>query len=133
MHKLNLKTGRKGQKGGVSPYDISFRRKVAFQYLEGSQSVLEVAQSFGLKKHHVSSWARIFSKELAQKDAIVTLDMTDQETEELELLKKQNEALKKSLEHERMKNFALETMIDLAKEELGVDLRKNSGAKQPKE
>ena len=132
MHKLNLKTGRKGQKGGVSPYDISFRRKVALQYLEGNQSVLEVAQAYGLKKHCVSNWAWIFSKELAQKDAIV-LDMTDQEAEELVLLKKQNEALKKSLEHERMKNFALETMIDLAKEELGVDLRKNSGAKQPKE
>jgi hypothetical protein len=32
-----------------------------------------------------------------------------------------------------MRNFALETMVDLAKEELGIDLRKNSGAKQPEE
>jgi hypothetical protein len=59
--------------------------------------------------------------------------MTPEEKKELDLLKKQNEALKKKLEYEQMKNFALETMIDLAKEELGVDLRKNSGAKQPGE
>jgi hypothetical protein len=32
-----------------------------------------------------------------------------------------------------MRNFALETMVDLAKEELGIDLRKNFGAKQPEE
>jgi hypothetical protein len=31
-----------------------------------------------------------------------------------------------------MRNFALETMADLAKSELGIDIRKNFGAKQPK-
>ena len=40
--------------------------------------------------------------------------------------------LKKKLEYEQLKTFALETMIDLAKSELGIDLRKNSGAKPPK-
>jgi transposase len=133
MKRLNLREGRKGQKGGISPYDISFRRKVALHYLEGNQSVLEVALEYGVKKQSVQNWSRIFSKELAEKESIVITDMTDQESKDLEQLKKQNEALKKSLEYERIKNFALETMIDLAKEELGIDLRKNSGAKQPKE
>ena len=59
--------------------------------------------------------------------------MTEQEKKELDALKKQNDALKKKLEYEQMKNFALETLVDLAKEELGIDLRKNSGAKQPGE
>lgn len=57
--------------------------------------------------------------------------MTQEEQKEFETLKKQNEALKKKLEYEQLKTFALETMIDLAKSELGIDLRKNSGAKQP--
>ena len=59
--------------------------------------------------------------------------MTDEEQKERTELQKQLEVLKEKLEYEQMKNFALETMIDLAKSELGVDLKKNSGAKQPKE
>ena len=59
--------------------------------------------------------------------------MTEQEANDFKLLKMQNEALKKKLEDDQIKIFALETMIDLAKSELGIDLRKDSGAKQPKE
>ena len=35
------------------------------------------------------------------------------------------------VKHEQLRNFALETMADLAKTELGIDIRKNFGAKQP--
>lgn len=59
--------------------------------------------------------------------------MTEQEQEEMTNLQKQLKSLQDKLEYEQMKNFALETMVDLAKSELGIDLRKNSGAKQPKE
>ncbi|MFI5205444.1 MAG: transposase [Candidatus Paceibacterales bacterium] len=133
MEKQILKRGKRTLGGRPFKYDIAFRRMVALEYIEGDQSASEVASAYKLTKQQVHSWAQFFSKELALKDAIVVTDMTEQETEDLEQLKKQNEALKKSLEYERIKNFALETMIDLAKEELGVDLRKNSGAKQPKE
>ena len=59
--------------------------------------------------------------------------MTEQEQKEMSILQKQVEELKKKLEYEQMRNFALETMADLAKTELGIDIRKNYGAKQPKE
>jgi hypothetical protein len=59
--------------------------------------------------------------------------MTVEEQKEVEALKQQIALLNKKLEYEQMKNFALEAMADLAKTELGIDIRKNSGAKQPKE
>ena len=49
------------------------------------------------------------------------------------MLNNQNQLLKEKLEYEQMRTFALETMIDLSKEKLGVDVRKNFGAKQPEE
>jgi len=58
--------------------------------------------------------------------------MTEQEQKSMEALHKQVVALKKKLEYEQMRNLALETMADLAKTELGIDIRKNFGAKQPK-
>ena len=40
MKTTNTAKGRKGQKGRDSKYDISFRRKVAKGYLEGTQSTV---------------------------------------------------------------------------------------------
>ena len=56
--------------------------------------------------------------------------MTTEEQKVYDALKAQNEALKKELEFVQMKAKAMEIMIDLAKTELGIDIRKNSGAKQ---
>ena len=38
--------------------------------------------------------------------------------------------LKKELEYERLRSKAFETMIDIAEDELNVNIRKKSGAKQ---
>jgi transposase len=130
MKMMKLSKGRKGQKGS-SKHDISFRRHVAQTYVDGDQSLSQLGQIFGLPPQTISRWAKQFSSELAAEQ--MTTSMTEQEEKEYKLLKKQHEALKKKLEYEQMKNFALETMVDLAKSELGIDLRKNSGAKQPKE
>ena len=133
MEKLKPTKGRKGQKGRKPKHDISLARKVAMEYIEGDQSQRQLAKKYNTTNQHVNRWVKQYSSELAEKEEINITPMTEQEQKDLETLKKQNGALKTSLEHERMKNFALETMIDLAKEDLGIDLRKNSGAKQPKE
>ena len=131
MEKAKLSLGRKGQKGRMPKYDISFIRNVAARYLQGSQSLYQLAEEFNIPPQYISRWAQRFSPELAEEQIIIP--MTDGEEKDIELLKKELESLKKKLEYEQMKNFALETMVDLAKSELGIDLRKNSGAKQPKE
>ena len=43
------------------------------------------------------------------------------------------EALRKELEHEKLKNLALETLIEVAEEELDIEIRKKPGAKQSEE
>ena len=131
MKKTKLIIGRKGQKGRKLKYSIALKLKAVRQYLDTDQSLTQVAEQYGVTKSHISQWSKQFSSELA--DETIITSMTEQEQKDLELLKKQNEALKKKLEYEQMKNFALETLVDLAKSELGIDLRKNSGAKQPKE
>lgn len=129
MKKHQSTEGRKGQKGRPT-HDITFRRHVAISYLEGNQSLKQLTQRFGVPNQTISRWALQFSSELA-KEQIIT-PMTEQEQKEVAALQKQLKALKEKLEYEQMRNFALETMVDLAKSELGIDLRKNSGAKQPK-
>ncbi len=131
MKNFKSTKGRKGQKGRDPKYDISLKRKVAFEYLNGDQSTTQLGQYFNVPHQSISRWAKQFSSELAEHTNIVPV--TEQEQKEMSDLQKQLKALKKNLEHEQMKNFALETLVDLAKSELGIDLRKNSGAKQPEE
>jgi transposase-like protein len=131
MKKTKRVLGKKGQKGRPPKHGISFKRMIAMRYNQGDESLSQIAKEFNIPKVYVSRWAKQFSSELAVEQIVIP--MTEQEEKDYELLKKQNQALKEKLEYEQMRNFALETMVDLAKSELGIDLRKNSGAKQPKE
>ncbi len=131
MEKSNMAKGRKGQKGRIAKYDNTLKRMIAKQYLDGDQSLGQVAKEYGLRRQQVSRWVHQFSSELSQEIGVAM--MTQEEQNDLARLQKQVDELNKKLEYERMRNFALETMADLAKTELGIDIRKNFGAKQPKE
>ncbi len=109
---------------------MAFKLKIARHYHEGTSTIEAIARQFGIRHQNVSRWGLEFSSELAAEPILPV--MTEQESKRVEALEQQLAALKKKLEYEEMKTFALETMIDLAKTELGIDLRKNSGAKQPK-
>jgi len=122
--------GRKGQKGRKPKYEVALKRRVASEYIHGDRSTTELGEFFNVPHQSVSRWAKQFSSELPHSKNIA---VTDQEQKEMAELQNQLKLLKEKLEYEQMKNFALETLVDLAKEELGIDLRKNSGAKQPEE
>jgi transposase-like protein len=129
MKERNRFKGRKGQKGRLG-YDEPFRRRVAFDYLNGDRSLWQLAAIYNVPAQTICRWSMRFSGELTEQ--IPQTPMTEEEQKQVEVLKKQVEELKKKLEYEQMRNFALETMADLAKSKLGIDIRKNFGAKQPK-
>ena len=56
--------------------------------------------------------------------------MTEKEKAKLDAAHKRLKELEKQLEHAQMKNIALETMIDIAEEQLKIVIRKKSGPKQ---
>jgi hypothetical protein len=74
----------------------------------------------------IDSWRKRFSPEIA-----FTLPlMTEKEKQKLEAAHKRMKELEKQLEDAQMKNIALETMIDIAEEQLRISIRKKSGPKQ---
>src|SRR3954464_15805107 len=103
------------QKGSGYKYDSAFKTKVAKQYLESNLTLTRVGQMFNVSHQNVSAWALEFS--LNHSEEPIIEPMTEQEQKEVAALQKQIEALKKKLEYEQMRNFALETLADLAKTE----------------
>jgi transposase len=122
---------------GTRPKERGYRHTKAFKlrlarlYFESNEGLVDIARAFNVPHQSISRWAKQYYCELSEE--IVIPPMTEKEKKDVAALQQQLELLNKKLEYEKMKNFALETMIDLAKTELGVDVRKNSGAKQPKE
>ena len=131
MENTKVSRRQKRQKGNGYKYDHAFKLRVAKHYAESAETLIEIGRRFNVCHQQVSRWGKELSAELAAE--IIVPHMTDQEKQDMDALQARLQMLEKKLEYEQMKNFALETMVDLAKSELGIDLRKNSGAKQPKE
>jgi hypothetical protein len=74
----------------------------------------------------IRSWMKDYSSDLP-----LTLPvMTEKERAKLDAAHKRMKELEKQLEDAQMKNIALETMIDIAEEQLKISIRKKSGPKQ---
>lgn len=56
--------------------------------------------------------------------------MTEAELAELKTLQERIKALEKELEQSKLRGIALDTMIDVAEDQLGIEIRKKAGTKQ---
>lgn len=74
----------------------------------------------------IDYWRKKFSPEIAFTLPI----MTEKEKQKLDAAHKRLQQLEKQLEDAQMKNIALETMIDIAEEQLKIVIRKKFGPKQ---
>lgn len=111
-------------------YEIAFRRWLVGELDSGRMSEGEARDRFHLGKDNSS---RLFKRwrGLYSSDIPLTLPvMSEQEKQELAALKKRTKELEKHLEDAKMKNIALETLIDIAEEQLRISIRKKSGPKQ---
>lgn len=108
------------------------RMQIIHEYLSG------MSKNFLKRKYNLSgtflitSWMRTFGIEDPNNYSIPIGFMPKEKEESLMVadLQKQICQLKASLAHSKMKNEALETMINLAEKEFQIPIRKKSGTKQ---
>jgi len=126
--------GRKRKKGNWFKHDFSFMRKVVHDYINGKESALEIAARYGINRHNVTDWTHRYrtGKQPFDEIPLPAMPIEQAEADQTEL-EKQNQELLKKLEQAHLKITGLEIMIDIAEEQLGIDIRKKSGAKQPEE
>jgi transposase-like protein len=72
------------------------------------------------------SWIRQYRPEISYTLPV----MSEKEKQKLDAAHKRLKELEKQLEDAQMKNIALETMIDIAEEQLKITIRKKPGPKQ---
>src|ERR1700743_3837299 len=106
-------------------FSLADRKLIVKEYLEGDLGYPQLGQKYGVDYRRIFDWKKQYGNEFLPDIVMFSQSMTQEEQKEFAALKQQNEALRKKLEYEQLRNFALETMADLAKTELGIDIRKN--------
>lgn len=115
---------------GENQNQEAFRRWLVREIVSGRMTQTQAINrfDFGVKDGYtlLAHWIKRYSPSIP-----VTLPvMSEKEKQKLEALQKQLKELEKQLENAQMKNVALETMIDVAEEQLKIKIRKKSGPKR---
>ena len=111
-------------------FTIAFKRWLVREIRGGRMTTRQAVERFELNSKNpvvlIKTWLQRYSRDLEVSLPV----MTEKERIKLEALQKRINELEKQLENAQMKNIALETLIDVAEENLKVPIRKKAGAKQ---
>ncbi len=111
-------------------YELPFRRWLVREIEEGRMIVGEAVSRFNFNPRSGFKLIRDWRLKYAPEMVITLPDMTEQEKQQLTALQKQVKALEKQVEDSKMRNIALNLLIDVAEEKLKISIRKKPGAKQ---
>lgn len=87
---------------------------------------------YGLNRNTLALFIKKFAVRTLGEDLSTLMLSEMTEEKKLELLEKKIKELTKQLDHARLKNTSLETLIRVAEEELQIPIRKKRGTKQSK-
>lgn len=96
------------------------------EYEKGEYSVPELSRIFGIQSTIIYRWIHKYSN--YNKKSSIIVEMKDSATKKLKDYEKRIAELERALGQKQLNIDYLEKMIDLAKEQFNIDLKKNSGA-----
>ncbi len=111
-------------------YELPFRRWLVREIEELRMTLSEAIKRFNFHPVNGPKLIRDWQRRYAGEMVLALPQMTEKEKYELGVLQKQLQAAEKQLEDARMRNIALNTLIDVAEEKLKISIRKKPGAKQ---
>jgi len=109
-------------------YPLSFKRWIARAIESKEFSIREAKEKYSLTEDE--STFRGWIERYGVEKELSLASMTPEEKQEKSLLEKRIKELEKALEYAKLKNIAVETMIDVAEEQFRISIRKKAGPKQ---
>jgi len=106
------------------------KRWIVREIESGRMTIGEAKEHVGIYSKDAGALLRFWRKKFAPEISFTLPIMTEKEKQKLDAAHKRMRELEKQLEDAQMKNIALETMIDIAEEQLRISIRKKSGPKQ---
>lgn len=131
MDSKNSQPSQRTKRNWHLKHDPDFKRQVALEYLESGRSARQIAAKYRTVDFtQVAAWARALKTELKLKASLNPSSVASPRRKDVILDSAEYQDLKKQLETAKLRIAGLETMIDIADEHLGVQIRKKYGTKQ---
>ncbi len=113
----------------IKRYSSAFKLKVIDEIESGKLTITGARSLYDIKGGGIiQKWIKKFGK-LHLLNKVVRIELKD-EVSRLKELEKQKKELESALAHAHIKLLAYETLIEVAENKLGIDLKKNLGQKQ---
>ena len=114
-------------------YSEAFKNKVLQEIEEGHLSQAEVRRKYGLKYNMT---IRRWIKQLGKKHLLnrtVRIEMPDEinPSDIIKQLKAEKQQLESALAQSQLKVICLESLVEVAEEQYGIDIKKKFGTGQP--
>ncbi len=110
-------------------YETSFRRWLVSEIELGELTIEQAKEKFQMPRRFKQTF-KFWQLKYSSKIHVSLQSMTPEELTELKNLQARIDELERQLEDAQIKNVLTETMIDIAEEQLKIDIRKKSGPKQ---
>ncbi len=122
---------KKGKKLRVRKiYSEGFRKSRVREYEAGQFTIRELASLYGLSYQTIYVW--IYRYSAYNKKGLKVVEMTSSSTKRIAELKKKIADLERTLGQKQIQIEYLEALVEVAKEDLGVDLKKKGATPQSK-
>ena len=105
-------------------YSLAFKQKVVKEIEEGKYGKDEARKIYDIRgTYTIQTWIKKFGK-LHLLNKVIRIEMKD-EVSRLKQLEKEKKELESALAQAHLKLLAYETLIEVAEENLGIELKKN--------
>lgn len=122
---------KKGKKLRVRKvYSEGFRKSIVREYESGQFTVRELTKLYGLCYQTIYVW--IYRYSAYNKKGLKVVEMTSSSTKKITELKTKIADLERTLGQKQIQIEYLEALVEVAKEDLGVDLKKKGATLQSK-
>lgn len=116
-----LKTGKRLKHRRV--FSEEFKLKLVKAYESGHSTVLEMARDYDLNPQSIYNWIYEYSE--YNKKSLQVVEMKDSQQQKIKALEEKVKELEQAVGRKQISIDYLEKMIELAKEQYQIDIKKN--------
>ena len=109
-------------------FSEEFKKARVKEYESGKFTVNELSRLFKIQRAVIYQW--IYKYSVYNKKSVKVVEMSNSGVKKLKELEQRIKELEQVVGQKLLKIHYMEKMIDLAKEELDIDIKKNSGTLQ---
>lgn len=111
-------------------YSEDVKDEAVLRVLFNGESAIDVAEAMGIHSvHTINLWVNAYRKKI-QEGLITLAPMTEKQKQDLHALQQRNKELERAVKEANLMILALNSLIDVAEQDLKIPIRKKRGTKQ---